>query len=290
MVKVTERSMSKNLLAFGCALATAFAVACGNDTKTPLSPQTAVPGGEAAVEPGVTLKVTAPTLIEPIGGVLVEDLDPDMRWGHSTPLFASANLPLQYDIEVYNEDAQLAYSRTVPQGPGSATRHELTQDLRDDEVHTWRVRARFENRLGPWSPAASFKTYIPPSLLPPGPYPTTGAGIADFVSAHYGEYLPATRTFAQRTANMHFLRDRMIEVGRCAGLDLALNRKRSGIISDDAITWKYGPVLSPDGGGDVEVIDIAFDWDNNETQLRLHWHVTHGPAGYTPLPNPQRCR
>jgi hypothetical protein len=282
--------MSKNLLVFGCSIATVFAVACGNGTKSPVSPQGAAPGGQTAAEPGVTLKVTAPTLVEPVGGVIVEDLDPDVRWGHSTPLFASATLPLHYDIEVVNEDGQLAYTNTVPQGPGDTTRHELTKDLRDDEVHTWRVRARYDNRVGPWSLFASFKTYIPPSVLPPGPYPSDGFAIAAFVAAHYPEYLVPTQFFSQRTANMHFLRDRMIEVGRCAGVDLALNRKRSGIISDDAITWKFGPVLTPDGGGDVEVVDVALDWDNDATPLKLQWMITHGPAGYTPLPNPQRCR
>ena len=43
----------------------------------------------------------------------------------------------------------------------------------------------------------------------------------------------------QRQANMEFLRDRIIEAGKCGGLDLGLNLKRGGPdISIDFLAWR----------------------------------------------------
>jgi hypothetical protein len=63
---------------------------------------------------------------------------------------------------------------------------------------------------------------------------------------------------------MEFLRDRVIEAGRCGGLDLAWNLKRGGPeISIDFIAER--------AGGAVHGHDIAFDYDNTSTQLVLYW-------------------
>jgi len=263
---------------------TAGIAACSGPGSSPITPSPSALAADAAPD-GSTLKVTAPTLNFPVGGVLVEDLDPDISFGHSSPVYATTLPALQYEVQIFNEDGEMDYARTLNPGGGSSTTHELESDLRENEPHTWRVRARLGEFFGPWSNVGNFVTYEAPSALPFGPYPTGGPGVVAFVANTWPEYLGATATFEERTVNMHFLRDRIIEIGRCGGLDLALNTKASGIISDDAITWKFGPT-----DGDVEVVDIALDWDNNDNDLSIHWAITEGPAGYTPLPNPSRCK
>jgi hypothetical protein len=57
------------------------------------------------------------------------------------------------------------------------------------------------------------------------------------------------------TFNMAFLRDRMIEAGKCGGLDLGWNLKRGGPdLSLDFLAERLN--------GEVLGIDIAFDYDN----------------------------
>jgi hypothetical protein len=79
---------------------------------------------------------------------------------------------------------------------------------------------------------------------------------------------------------MAFIRDRMIEAGKCGGLNLGLNLKRGGPdISIDFLAWRRGD-------GDMG-IDIGMDYDNTSAPLRVYW----GEAGLgatwqaTPAPN-----
>jgi hypothetical protein len=63
---------------------------------------------------------------------------------------------------------------------------------------------------------------------------------------------------------MAFLRDRMIEAGKCGGLDLGWNLKRGGPdISIDFLAQRIN--------GEVIGIDIGFDYDNLEKTLELQW-------------------
>jgi hypothetical protein len=76
---------------------------------------------------------------------------------------------------------------------------------------------------------------------------------------------------------MEFLRDRIIEVGICGGLDLAWNLKRGvGPHSHDAVAWRVN--------GRVEVVDIASGYDDTSTTLRLQWIIVAGPPGYDAYP------
>ncbi len=63
-----------------------------------------------------------------------------------------------------------------------------------------------------------------------------------------------------------FLRDRMIEAGKCGGLDLGHNLKRGGPeISIDFLAWRRSD-------GDMGV-DIGVDYDNTSEPLRLAWNL-----------------
>jgi hypothetical protein len=74
----------------------------------------------------------------------------------------------------------------------------------------------------------------------------------------------------RREANMNFIRDRIIETGRCKGLDLARNFKRgTPVISHDFIVWRTG--------GRDRGVDIARGFDDVNQPLRLSWQVFGGP-------------
>lgn len=76
---------------------------------------------------------------------------------------------------------------------------------------------------------------------------------------------------------MSFIRDRIIEAGKCGGLDLGQNLKRGGPdLSIDFLAWRQS-------GGDMGV-DIAFDYDNTSTPLRLQWAEAGFGATYKAFP------
>jgi hypothetical protein len=63
---------------------------------------------------------------------------------------------------------------------------------------------------------------------------------------------------------MAFLRDRIIEAGKCGGLDLGWNLKRGGPdLSIDFITQRLN--------GTLDGIDVGFAYDDTSTPLRLVW-------------------
>ena len=74
-------------------------------------------------------------------------------------------------------------------------------------------------------------------------------------------------------SNMEFLRNKMIEHGKCRGLDLGLNLKRGGpTISADFIVWRRPG--KPDMG-----VDIGSAYDDTKRRLGLAWH-TYDPPNY----------
>ena len=76
---------------------------------------------------------------------------------------------------------------------------------------------------------------------------------------------------------MSFLRDRIIEAGKCGGLDLGQNLKRGGPdLSIDFLAWRQS-------GGDMGV-DLAFDYDNTSTTLRLHGAKPDSARAYKAFP------
>ena len=72
---------------------------------------------------------------------------------------------------------------------------------------------------------------------------------------------------------MEFLRNKMIEHGKCRGLDLGLNLKRGGpAISADFLVWRRPG--RPDMG-----VDIGSAYDDTSRRLGLSWH-TYDPPNY----------
>ena len=152
---------SNRLFTFALATLTAISLGCSQSPSSPAAPTSGGPGSGGALPDGATLKVTAPSLLSPTGGVLVEDLDPDLVLGNSQGMYVSG-LPLSYVFEVLNASGQVVYSSApVAEGAGGTTRHEIAMDLEADQNHSWRAWAVYNGRRGPISGSEQFRTYVP---------------------------------------------------------------------------------------------------------------------------------
>ena len=73
---------------------------------------------------------------------------------------------------------------------------------------------------------------------------------------------------------MAFIRDRIIETGRCKGLDLGRNFKRgTPVISYDFIVWRRP-------GHRTAGVDIARGYDATRSKLQLSWQVHGSDTNY----------
>jgi len=128
-------------------------------------------------------------------------------------------------------------------------------------------------------------TFLARTALPVPPPPSSAAcagsdgdSIVECVASQHPTRLAAGVSHDTRVANMAFLRDRIIERGRCKGLDLAWNLKRGvGPHSIDALAWRVN--------GRDEVVDIGMGYDDTSRPLQLQWLIVAGPPGfdrYTP--------
>ena len=150
--------MKHTIQALGFAAIAAFTLACAQQPAAPTSPPAGSPiFGEAGPD-GSTLKVTAPSPISPVGGVEVDDDDPDLVITNVTAQFVDS-LPLAYIFEVF-EEGQLVYrSGAVQAGSDGRTSHEIARVLDFDESFTWRAYAIYQGQRGPMSAAANFRTF-----------------------------------------------------------------------------------------------------------------------------------
>lgn len=241
-------------------------------------------GVDAAAD-GSTLKVTAPTLQSPIGGVRLDNLEPVFLVQNSAARFGSTPA-LAYRFEVQTmAGAVVATSGLITAGSGT-TMWELPFEQTLDTRYKWRARAEFGGKAGPWSGFSEYLTVDYRGLNPRplnGAWPRTGEAVAAYISASWRQYLQPTATLAERLHNMEFVRDRFIEAGICGGLDFALNLKRGvGPHSHDAIAWR-----KPNGV--IEVVDIASAFDDKTIPMVLTFNIVPGPQGYDPYPNHPGC-
>jgi len=269
-------------VASGTAVVLAWAAACAQGT-TPIAPSTSMASTEAAAD-GSTLKVNAPGLTSPIGGIRLDTLEPEFTIQATTARF-TATPDLEYRI--YLETATGQFVMNSPKlAPGTGPiKWEIPVNLNLDTRYRWRARAEMGSKFGPWSGYQEFITLDYKGIVPrppDGKWPDNGEDLVEYIMQVFPEYLVTTEHLPERIANMEFLRDRIIEAGICGGLILGHNRKRgNGPHSTDAIAWR--------DGGEDEVVDIASAFDDENIPLVLHWAIVEGPPGFDPYPNHPGC-
>jgi hypothetical protein len=137
------------------------------------------------------------------------------------------------------------------------------------------------HKSSPVAPTTTTATSTPATTDPPVTatnYPSNGPDLIAFVAAKYPERLAGGISRDERIQNMQFLRDRIIEAGKCGGLDLGWNLKRGGPeVSNDFIVERRD-------GADFGH-DIAFDYDNTDHPLQLYWGDGSFPS-YREYPAP----
>jgi len=246
----------------GTALAAALTLAaCSGTPQTPTSPSAAVGGTATAAADGSTLKATAPSLIDPIGGARASSLRPTLSWTASTGSYATVEPT--YDVEVYN-GATLVYSASV-----SGTSHQVGADAAFDQTYSWHVRARQEGAVGPWSATATFQSPLATAGVTTGfraPDPAPGTrlplpnrlNVVQRVQARFPfEFVHSCPTEHRGDTNT-FLFELVRELRR-EDSRWGLNWKRGnrGDMSQDIITYNYGSESDEDTT-QVYIVDIMF--------------------------------
>ena len=227
--------------------------------------------------------LNAPGLASPINGERTTSRRPTLTVNNSDRNAAVG--ALSYEFQVATDQAFTAIVAAGTSGENSGqTKFTPAADLPADVLHYWRARAGDGETTSAWAGTQTFRTPAAapapsPSPSPsPGPRPgacasNNGPAIVNCIAAKYPEYLAAGVSLSQRQANMSFLRDRIIEAGKCGGLDLGQNLKRGGPdLSIDFLAWRQA-------GGDMG-IDLAVDYDNTSNPLRLSWSEAGFGASY----------
>jgi hypothetical protein len=264
------------------AVALITAAACADGTGKALTPTLPTTGSSAANPDGTLLKATAPQPRSPISGVRVATLTPELRLANGSGSY-DPSAALSYQFQVLEGSTVVAESENVPAGNSETSWTVPADRLKHNIVYVWRGRAIFGSVTGSWAAdLVSFRTPLPPP--PPSDAPgavpcagNTGPEIIECVKDAYPEKLVATSngdfSDERRADNMAFMRDRIIETGRCKGLDLGRNFKRgTPVISHDFIVWRRP-------GHHLAGVDIARGYDNNRVRLQLGWQVW-GPPSY----------
>lgn len=239
----------------------------------------------AAFEALEQVVIGIPTAVSPINNERVTTRTPTLTAGNSTKSGPYKAVQYQFQGSTNSSFTGVVADAVVGEGSGT-TSVAVPSNLSYDTTYYWRVRASDGEVTSDWTPTAVFRTPVTP-VAPPtgggggGPVQacagaTTGPAIANCVMARYPERLVAGISLGQRQANMAFLRDRMIEMGRCAGHDWAWNLKRGGPeVSIDFIVSRVNGV--------VEGHDIGFDYDNTSIPLVVYFGGGEFPfyGGYT---------
>jgi hypothetical protein len=230
--------------------------------------------------------IVPPGLVSPINNERVTSRRPTFRVNNSDRNTAVGGLAYEFQVAIDQAFTKLVAGGILDEQPGQTT-FSPGNELANDVVHFWRVRAGDGDTTSAWAGTQTFRTPLAPAPAP-GPAPGPGNGgscasnngeaIVACIAAKYPDRLAAGVSLNQRIANMEFLRDRVIEAGICGGLDLAWNNKRgTGPHSVDALAWRHGV---------DDVVDIGSAYDDTGRQLGLQWGIVAGPPGYDPYPRP----
>lgn len=232
----------------------------------------------------------APVALYPVNNERVDTRRPVFRVRNADRNSAIGSVRYEFQLATNQTFTAMVASLDVGEGAGE-TQFALPSDLSNDVPHFWRVRASDGDTTSDWMTTQTFRTPLGSPGPGPGPSPTpvpggggscasnNGPSIAQCIAAKYPEKRAPVSSLAQRQANMEFLRDRMIEAGKCGGLDLGHNLKRGGPeTSIDFLAWRRAD-------GDMGV-DIGMDYDNIGATLQLYWGEAGLGATYKAYPMP----
>jgi hypothetical protein len=233
--------------------------------------------------------VNPPSAVAPVNNAVAASTTPTLTIHNASFVGPVGGLAYEFQVATDQAFSHLVSAGIVNEGAGDTTFK--TAGLTAGTTHFWRARASDGESTSPWSATQAFKT----PAAPPPPPPDDGGGggggscalptgpqIIACISAKYKSKRAPVGSLSQRQDNMKFLRDRVIEAGKCAGRDYSWNLKRGGPdLSIDVIAWKR-----PDGNMGV---DIGFDYDNIGSELKLVWSEVDLFASYTPYTNSFTC-
>jgi hypothetical protein len=229
--------------------------------------------------------ISAPTPTSPINNEVTSSRRPTLHVRNVDRNSAIGGLVYEFQVSSNQAFTSLSGNGATYEGAGETT-VAIAGDLPNNATQYWRARAMDAETLGDWGPVQVFRT--PNVASAPGPAPSPGGGggscasnngpaIVACISAKYPDRLAAGVSSGQRVANMEFLRDRIIEAGKCGGMNLGWNLKRGGPErSIDFLAWHRGD-------GDMGV-DLGLDYDNTSAPLRLHWNEAGLGATFEPYP------
>jgi hypothetical protein len=230
-------------------------------------------------------QLSAPTLVSPINDANAGSQTPQLVVGSSSRNAAVGAVRYEVQVALDVAFAQLVAAGISPETGAQTTFHPT--NLTASRRHYWRARASDGETTSPWAATQSFITAAAPAPSPsPGPSPAppgncasnNGPAIVACISAKYPERRAPVGSLSQRQHNMEFLRDRIIEAGKCGGLDLGWNLKRGGPErSIDFLAWRRSD-------GEMGV-DLGLDYDNHGTTLQLYWGEAGLGATYDPYPS-----
>ncbi len=268
------------LIRFAVLPALLAGAACSNSAVSPVSP-TAAPRAAEDTAPAVPqLKASAPAPIAPADASLVASRQPTLVVSPSVATYPDApGSQPSHRFRLLASDGRILFDVLV-----NGSSWTVPQALAFEQTFQWQVRAELGSGATAWSRLASFRTpEEPPTILGRGPYPSDGPSVARWVAERWPQYLVGGISEDQRFKNMEFLRDRMIEAGRCGGMDLAWNLKRGvGPHSHDALAWR--------DGGRIRVVDLALASKDPRFPMKLHWIIVGGEPGYDRYTNEFRCK
>ena len=259
--------------------------ACADGTGKALTPTLPTVDSNVTNSDGTRLKATAPQPTSPRSSARVEDLTPQLRLENGSGTY-DPTVSLAYQFQVF-EGGTLVHESALVEAGGSETAWTVPAGvLAHNKTYNWRARASYAGVLGSWSDGAAFRTSVPVVIASGGGgggfrgvpcEGNSGPEIIRCVARAYPEKLGATSngdfSDERRKDNMAFIRDRIIETGRCMGLDLARNFKRgTPVISHDFIVWRRP-------GHRTAGVDIARGYDAVRTPLQLGWQLW-GPPNY----------
>ncbi len=243
----------------------------------------------------VPIVIGTPDPRAPVANVRVTTGTPEFRVANGQSSGPYGQLWYQFQISENPNFVTLFTAADVPEG-GGETRYTMPQLPAPDRQFYWRVRIWEAQNLGSWSRVETFRSPLPAPTPAPGPSPVpvppagggggtpgscasnNGNAIIACIGAKYPQFMVGGISLSQRQHNMEFIRDRIIEAGRCGGLNLGRNLKRGG--PDYSIDFLADRRPQGDMG-----IDIAFDYDNTSQPLRLQWAEAGYGSTWEFLPN-----